>query len=115
MRMRVAFALTSIARPLSSYALLRLSASALVGVPGVPTIRSCRGEFAKLVPYHLLGDIDRHMLAAIVNRDCVANHAWKDRGCARPCAHYRSLVAGIEDIDLFLKLQIDVWALLGRS
>src|SRR5665811_645111 len=96
MRTRVAFALTSIARPLSSCAHSRLSASALVGVPGVPAIRSCRSKLAEFVSYHLLTDIDRDMLPTVMHRHRVTDHAGENCRSARPGAHNGSLITCIE-------------------
>ena len=39
-----------------------------------------RCEFTELVAHHLFGHEDRHVGAAVVNRDCVADHHRQDRG-----------------------------------
>ena len=36
------------------------------------------GKLAQLVSHHVLGDIHRHMLAAVVDRDGVANEIMED-------------------------------------
>ncbi len=41
-------------------------------------------ELAKLVPDHGFGDVDGHMLAAVVNGDGVTDHVGDDRRAARP-------------------------------
>src|SRR5438105_13788976 len=45
-------------------------------------------ELAELVPDHLLGDEDRHVLAAVVHRDRVADHLREDRRATRPRADH---------------------------
>jgi hypothetical protein len=46
------------------------------------TVRSSGRKFAQAMTDHILGDIDGHMPAAIMHRDCVSNHLGEDR--ARP-------------------------------
>src|SRR5262245_50023804 len=62
------------------------SSSSPLGLPvsGVATERPGRGEFAELVPDHLLLNEDRNVAATVVHRDRVPDHLGKDRGRARP-------------------------------
>src|SRR5664279_173207 len=46
--------------------------------------RAGRSELAQLVTHHRLGDEDRHVLAAVVHRDGVAEHGRHDHRAARP-------------------------------
>jgi len=41
-------------------------------------------ELAKLVPDHLVGDVDRHVLLAVVHGDGQADELGQDHGAARP-------------------------------
>ena len=41
-------------------------------------------EFAQLVTHHLVGDIDRHVLLAVVDRNGQADEIGQDHGAARP-------------------------------
>src|SRR5690606_25325937 len=49
-----------------------------------PTIRARRRELAEPVPHHVLGDVDRHMAAPVVNRDREPDHLRKDDRCPAP-------------------------------
>src|SRR5437763_2780106 len=49
---------------------------------GVETEGPRQRELAELVADHGLGDVDRHVLAAVVDRDGVADHVGDDRGAA---------------------------------
>src|SRR3954452_6332104 len=53
-------------------------------VPDVPTEGPGRGELAELVAHHRLGHEDRHMLAAVVYGDGVAEHGWHDHRATGP-------------------------------
>ena len=46
--------------------------------------RAGQGEFAELVADHLVGDVDRHVLLAVVHRDRQADEIGQDRRAARP-------------------------------
>src|SRR5690606_19974236 len=46
--------------------------------------RAGQGELAELVPDHRLGDVHRHVLAAVVHRDRVAQHLRDDGRTPRP-------------------------------
>src|SRR3712207_9567899 len=50
----------------------------------VPAEGAGGGELAELVPDHRLGHEDRHVLAAVVDGDRVAEHVRDDRRTARP-------------------------------
>src|SRR5213594_847391 len=52
--------------------------------PGVRTKRPCGGELPELVPDHRLGDVDRDMLATVVDGDRVSDHLRNDRRSAGP-------------------------------
>src|SRR5215813_8128919 len=60
-----------------------LHLAALIGfLPAVAAKEARRRELAKLVAYHILGDIHRHVPAPIVDGNCVADHLREDRGRA---------------------------------
>src|SRR5690606_29775149 len=61
-------------------------------VAGVTLERAGHGELAELVTDHVLVDQNRHMLAAIVDRQSQSNHFRRDHGAARPGLD-RTLVA----------------------
>ena len=42
------------------------------------------GEFAQLVSHHILGHINRHMLASVVDGEGVADKIRENRGGAAP-------------------------------
>src|SRR2546421_11347624 len=72
-------------------------------------------ELAQLVPDHLLGDEDRHVLSAVVNRDRVPDHLREDGGRARPGADHPLLVAVVHRLDAAHQPLLDEWPLLARS
>src|SRR5574341_2593382 len=80
-------------------------ATALASIPGLPLLQG-RGarrmspvpleapggrEFAQLVPHHVLGDVDRHELLAVVHGESVADELLHHSGPARP---------GLEDLEI---------------
>ena len=67
--------------------------------PGVAAERPGRCELAELVPDHLLGHEDGHVLAAVVDRDRVPDHLGEDRGRARPGADHPLLAGGVHGLD----------------
>src|SRR5580698_6227978 len=84
-------ALRGVTRTYRAFALasIALSRSLCCASSGVGTDRAtggCAGrrELAELVPDHRLGDEHRHVLAAVVHRDGVAEHGRHDHGPARP-------------------------------
>src|SRR5207248_3474871 len=68
-------------------------------VAGVAAERPRGGELAELVPDHLLRDEDRHVLAAVVDGDRVADHLREDRRRPRPGADHPLLVRGVHGLD----------------
>src|SRR5512146_1447829 len=65
----------------------------------MPTEGPRRRELAELVTDHLLGDEDRHVLAAVVDGDRVADHLGEDRRGARPGADHVLLARLVHRLD----------------
>src|SRR5699024_9494566 len=61
-----------------------LSYSGLLLVFSVASVGSGCHELSKLMSYHILSDIYRHMFSAVVNCDCMTNHLREDCGTAGP-------------------------------
>src|SRR5436190_10221230 len=74
-----------------------------------------RGELTELVADHGLGDIDGHVLAAVVDGDGVADHVGDDRRAPRPRLDDALLVPGVELVDLFEQVLVDERALLQAA
>ena len=74
-----------------------------------------RGKLTEFVPDHVLGDEDRHMLAAVVDRDGVANEVWIDDGCARPGLHDALLIDRIHCLNAGKEPLLDERSLLRRT
>jgi len=53
-------------------------------VRGVTFEGARQGEFAQLVAHHLVGDVDRHVLLAVVHGDRQTDELGQDHGAARP-------------------------------
>jgi len=57
------------------------------------------------MPDHVLGDIDGHMSAAIVNSNGVANHLREDRARATPGSEDLLLAFGVHCFNFFQPLR----------
>src|SRR5438067_9579699 len=77
--------------------------------------RARRGELAELVADHGLGDVDGHVLAAVVDGDRVADHVGDDRGAPRPRLHDALLPRLVQPLDLDPQVVVDERALLETS
>src|SRR5258708_32062949 len=65
------------------------------GATPVPLEGAGGGELAEPVADHVLGDEDRHVATAVVDRDGVAHHDRQDHPRARPGLHDLLLVARV--------------------
>src|SRR3990170_804148 len=74
-----------------------------------------RGELAKLVPDHVLGDVDRHVAAPVVDRHGMPHHLREDRAGPAPCADDLLLPALVHLLDLLEELGLDERTLLQRT
>src|SRR5207302_6229639 len=86
-----------------------------LAVAGVPAEGARRRELAELVPDHLLRDEDRHVLAAVVDRDRVADHLREDRRGSRPGADHPLLVRRVQRLDAAHQPFLHERPLLGAS
>src|SRR5579885_3205548 len=71
-------------------------------------------ELAQLVPDHVLGDVDRHVLLAVVDRERQDDHLWHHGRGARPGLDHTLLAAARDRVDLLDQALVDVWSLLRR-
>src|SRR5215207_554865 len=74
-----------------------------------------RRELTELVADHLLGDEDRDVLAAVVDRDRVPDHLGEDRRGARPGPDHALRSGVVHLLDAAHQPLLDVRALAGRS
>src|SRR3954468_20299943 len=74
---------------------------------GVEPERPGRREFAELVADHRLGDVDGHVLAAVVDGDGVADHVRDDGAPAGPRLDDPLLVSRVEIVDLLQQMVVD--------
>src|SRR4051812_32127522 len=72
-------------------------------------------ELAQLVADHRLGDVDGHVLAAVVDGDGVTDHVGDDRRATRPRLDHPLLVAGVEVVDLLQQVVVDERPLLQTA
>src|SRR5207247_110001 len=70
-----------------------------------------RRKLARLVAHHRLADEHRHVLAAVVHGDRVADHLRKDRGGARPGLEHALLAALVHLVDALHQPLLDPRAL----
>src|SRR5690606_6502266 len=82
---------------------------------GVVPERAGGGELAELVADHRLGDVDGHVLAAVVDGDGVPDHVGDDGRAARPGLDDLLLALGVERVDLAEQVLVDERALLQRT
>src|SRR5207245_3435889 len=73
----------------------------------VPLEEPRRRKLAQLVSDHVLGDVNRNELFAVVNGQRVADHFGHDRGAARPRLEDLLLAAGVHVLDPALQTSID--------
>src|SRR5699024_5744213 len=73
------------------------------------------GELAELVADHILGHIDRHMLAAVVNGEGVADELREDGGGAAPGLDDALLAALVHGFDFLHQRRQDVRAFFGAA
>src|SRR4029079_18468382 len=74
--------------------------------------RARERELAELVPDHVLGDVDRHELAAVVHRERMADHLRRDGGAARPGLDDLLVALAVHRLDLVHEVVVDEGALL---
>ena len=77
---------------------MRLSFS-LIGIVAMMTVEGSRcNKFSELVSNHILGDVNRNMLSAVVNGNRMTNKGREDRGTAGPSLDYSLVAASVHSI-----------------
>src|SRR3954451_6170765 len=72
-------------------------------------------ELAQLMPDHVFRDIDRHMAAAIMHADRVADHLREDGGVTRPGLEYPLGAGAVHRLHPREQALVYVWTLFGRT
>src|SRR5947207_2041088 len=72
-------------------------------------------ELVELVADHVLRDVDRNELLAVVHGDRVSHHRGDDRRASRPGLHDLALVAPVHLLDVLEERILDVRALRDRT
>ena len=107
MRMGALVSVLAAGRSLQLHSFRHIWPSSLSGraglFAGVTAECAGRGKFTQLVADHILGDIDRHMLAAVVDGDGVADKVGENRGRAGPGLDDLLVVAVVELDNLLVK------------
>src|SRR5262249_12200995 len=67
----------------------------------VAAIRASRREFAQLVADHILGDVDRHMAATIMNANGMPDHLREDRARPAPGLNRGFLIFQVQLLNFF--------------
>src|SRR6266581_198539 len=78
---------------------------------GMTLERPRQRKLAELVSDHVLGNIDRNVLLAVVDGDGQADEIRQDGGAARPSLDRALVVGGASGIDLLVQMVIDERAL----
>src|SRR3954469_1748079 len=84
-------------------------------VGGVTLEGARQGEFAQLVAHHLVGDVDRHVLLAVVNGDGQADEIGQDHRAARPGLDRLLVLDGNGLVDLRHQVVVHERTLLERT
>src|SRR5438105_7507605 len=72
-------------------------------------------ELAELMPDHVLGHVNRHVPATIVDRQGMPNHLREDGRIARPGLDHALFSDAVEPLNLFEQANVDVGTLLCRT
>src|ERR1017187_5563156 len=72
-------------------------------------------KFSELVAHHVLRDVHRDELLAVVDRDGMPHELRKNGGTPRPGADHLLLVGGIERHQLGFEVSVGKWSLLDGS
>src|SRR5205807_9294682 len=72
-------------------------------------------ELAQAVADHVLGDVDGHVLAPVVDGHRVADHVREDRRSPGPGPDHLLVASRVHLGDLLLQVLVDVRALLQRA
>src|SRR6218665_4119748 len=83
-------------------------------VSGVALEGGRQGEFAQLVAHHLVGDIDRHMLLAVVHGDGQTDELGQHHGATRPGLDGFLFLGGDGFFDLRQQVMVNKWTLFER-
>lgn len=78
----------------------------------VPSKGAGGGEFPQFMPHHILTDIYRNMLSAIMNRNGMAHHLGENCGTAGPGLYHLFFPFLIHPFDLFKQPGFNIGALL---
>src|SRR6185436_15436550 len=84
-------------------------------VGGVTLEGARQGEFAQLVAHHLVGDIDRHVLLAVVHGDRQPDEIGQDHGAARPGLDRLLVLRGHGLVDLGHQVVVNKRTLFERA
>src|SRR5918996_1836235 len=84
-------------------------------IPGVPAEGARGRELAQFVSDHLLGHEHRHVLAAVVHGDRMADHLGEDRRRAGPRSHHPLRARSVHVLDARHQATLDERPLLRRS
>jgi len=82
----------------------------LLIVAAVTTEGACGSELAKLVTYHVLGNINRDELVTIVHCKGVSHEVGRNHRSARPGLDHSLLSTLIHGVNLLLQFHADKWA-----
>jgi hypothetical protein len=73
------------------------------------------GEFAQLVAHHLVGDVDRHVLLAVVHGNGQADELGQNHGAARPGLDRLLVLGGHGLVDLGHQVVVNKRTLFERA
>src|SRR5574343_2038799 len=84
-------------------------------VRGVTLEGARQGEFAQLVAHHLVGDINRHVLLAVVHGDGQADELGQNHRATRPGLDRLLVLGGNGLVNLGHQVMVHKWTLFKRS
>lgn len=74
-----------------------------------------QGEFAQLVAHHLVGDVDRYVLLAVVHGNGQTDELGQNHGATRPGLHWLLILGGDGLFDLGQQVMVNKWTLFERA
>src|SRR5690606_31711832 len=84
-------------------------------VGGVTLEGTSQSEFAQLVTYHLVGDVDRHVLLAVVHSDGQTDEIRQNHGATRPCLNWLLVLGSDGFFNLSNQVMVNKRTLFKRT
>ena len=88
---------------------------ALIDTASMRAERARRRELSQLVPYHILSNVDRNELVAIMHSKRVSDKVWRNRRPPRPSAHNLLVTRLIHTLDFDGQMTVNEGTFFNRT